>query len=82
LQALQLLDEEICKEYDAWVVGAPEHYTEDGFFQERAPIIITSSYGQNQQLGHLPREEEDNWKRDRDFSRVRFMTVALATHLW
>lgn len=80
LQTLQSLDKEICSQYDAWVTEAPEAYA--GFFQDRAPIIITSSYGQNQQLGHLPHHEEDNWTRYRDFSKVRFMTVALATHLW
>lgn len=69
------------KGYSSWLRLAPAEYKEDNFFLERVPIVITSHYGQNQQLGHQPREERDNWNRDRDFSRVRFVTVALATHL-
>lgn len=79
---LNLLDEALRTRYNCWVQRAPEAYTADKFFQDRVPIIVTSSYGQNQPIGLNPREERENWRRDRDFSRVRFMTIALATHLW
>lgn len=82
LQMLKRLDKALRTEYHSWVETAPSAYKEDKFFQERVPIIVTSSYGQNQRIGLKPGEERENWQRDRDFSKVRFMTVALATHLW
>ncbi len=80
LEKLRLLDRAIRHRYVTWVDKAPEGYTEDNFFKERIPIIVTTTYGQNQQLGREPGEESINWGRDRDYSKVRFMTVALATH--
>ena len=82
LRALQRLDDEIRKGYGSWVMRAPDEYKADKFFLDRVPVIITSRYGQNQQLGHQPEDEVENWKRDREWSKIRFVTVALATHLW
>lgn len=81
IDMVQLLDREICKGYASWVRRAPAEYKDDNFFIERVPIVITSRYGQNNQLGHKPVQERGNWKRDRDWSKIRFVTVALATHL-
>ncbi len=84
LEKLRDLDNAICEGYDTWVDGAPPEYTDDKFFRERVPIIITTTYGQNQRLGcESPaeiKEELVSWKNDRDFEKIRFMTVALATH--
>jgi len=78
------LDSEIVKRYDAWVTGAPPAYKTDGFLAQRVPITVTSRYGQNQDLGMSPAnaaETAGNWDRDRDFQRLRYMTIALATHI-
>jgi hypothetical protein len=61
---------------------APETWKEDGFLVERFPICITSRYGQDQEIGIDPEAEGANWYYDRDFSRIRFLNVAIATHLW
>lgn len=82
LPMVMSLDRALRSQYDLWVQRAPESYTQDKFFQERVPIIVTSLYGQNQPLGIDPTTERGNWHWDRDFSKIRFMTVALATHLW
>lgn len=81
MELLHKLDKAIVGGYASWVQLAPGDY-KDGFFTDRIPIIVTSTYGQNQRLGLHPTVESKNWHRDRDFSKVRFMTVALATHLW
>ena len=81
---LRRLDEAIIQHYEQWINAAPGEYREDGFFVQRRPIAITSRYGQNQELGlneETEMEEGLNWQRDRDFSRVRYISVAIATHL-
>jgi hypothetical protein len=48
------------------------------------PIAITSRYGQNQELAPAlgdPDEERTNWERDRQYNRIRYISVAIATHL-
>ena len=81
LANLRLLDRAIRRRYTNWVRDAPATYTQDNFFKERVPTVVTSRYGQNQELGMDWEQETANWTRDRDFSRVRYLTVALATHL-
>jgi hypothetical protein len=67
-----------------WVRLAPPSYKDDGFLNHRTPIIITSRYGQNQELGS---DEEDgavdaeNWEVDRDYGLIRYISVAIATHI-
>lgn len=77
-------DREIQSGYHAWVENAPPEWKEDQFFIERFPICVTSRYGQDQDIGDENELEEEalNWFLDRDFSRVRFFNVAIATHLW
>jgi hypothetical protein len=78
------LDKEMIRGYDTWVTNAPLAYKADGFLAQRVPITVTSRYGQNQDLGMNPAnaaETSRNWGRDRDFGRLRYMTIALATHV-
>lgn len=82
LEMVQKLDAEICKGYQSWVRRAPAEYKDDNFFLDRVPVVITSRYGQNNRFGQAPDIERDNWERDRVWSKIRFVTVALATHLW
>lgn len=77
-------DREIQRGYKTWVRDAPPVWKGDSFFVDRFPICVTSRYGQDQEIGNSANVEEEssNWYRDRDFSRVRFLNVAIATHLW
>ena len=48
---LRALDQEIQRGFGGWVDGAPDTYTDDGFIVDRTPLVITSQYGQNQDIG-------------------------------
>jgi hypothetical protein len=84
LRNLRKLNSEIIARYEKWVDDAPDDYIDDGFFKQRHPICITSRYGQNREMEmddeHLE-EEAANWYRERDFSKVRYFTCAIASHL-
>lgn len=75
------MDRAIVENYEQWVQSAPASYKQDSFLQDRYPVAITSRYGQNQELGLNIEEEIVNWDRDRNFERIRYVTVAIATHL-
>ncbi|KAF9442204.1 hypothetical protein P691DRAFT_789934 [Macrolepiota fuliginosa MF-IS2] len=81
LEKLNELDKAIQRMYFPWVEKAPDAYKTDQFFLQRIPICVTSRYGQNQQIGVNLGQEVENWHRDRDFSRIRYITVAIATHM-
>ncbi|KIL55667.1 hypothetical protein M378DRAFT_17747 [Amanita muscaria Koide BX008] len=84
LAAMKQLDNRITSLYHDWVNDAPREYIEDNFFRTRVPIAITSRFGQNQRLAQSQEEEEEetsNWKRDRDYKRIRYITFAAATHI-
>ena len=77
------MDKEIVSGYSEWVEKAPAHWTADGFLKNHSPIVITSRYGQNAAIA-IPGQEEveaDIWDMDRDFSKVAFLTFALATSI-
>lgn len=81
---LRSLDRAIVLWYNVWVSEAPQQYTSDGFLAHRIPVAITSLYGQNQPLP--VREDDDaeesaNWSRTRDFNRIKYMSLSIATHL-
>lgn len=69
--------------YATWLVHAPESYTKDGFFENRIPISITSKFGQNQPTAMASTEDADagNWDRERDYGTIRYVSVAIATHI-
>jgi hypothetical protein len=70
--------------YKTWISNAPEEYRYDGWFSGRKPIAITSRYGQNQPIGletEIEEEESNNWDTQRDWSKLKYVTVAIATHL-
>jgi hypothetical protein len=63
---------------------APATYHQDGWFENRNPIAVTSRYGQNQPIGlqtHREGEELYSWETMRQWSKIKYVTVALATHL-
>jgi hypothetical protein len=72
------------RQFGQWVEDAPDSYKDDQFLLERTPIIITSRYGQNQDIAVNVVDaaaDEENWQADRDFSQIRYVTMAIATHL-
>jgi hypothetical protein len=78
------LDKAIIQHYDTWVADAPLEYTQDNFFSSRVPVAITSRFGQNQQLAESiedRRQERLNWRQDRDYSKIRYLTIAIASHI-
>jgi hypothetical protein len=81
---MKRLDQEIINSYTQWIEAAPAAYKSDDMFPSRIPVAITSRFGQNQELAssvELRDEERFNWARDRDYSRIRYLTLALATHV-
>jgi hypothetical protein len=81
---MKRLDRMIVRSYADWIGDAPEEYKAEDLFTSRVPVAITSRFGQNQELAssiELRTEEQHNWARDRDYSRIRYLTIALATHI-
>jgi hypothetical protein len=73
----------IVRGYNSWVHNAPPSWKKDTFIASNSPILITSRYGQNASIA-LPNNqhnEADAWDRERDYSNVAFLTVALATSI-
>lgn len=84
LRDLRKLDTAIITYYRQWVDEAPAKYKEDGWLLGNVPITITSRYGQDQDLGleeDSYEEAAQNWNQDHNFTPVRYMTIALATHI-
>jgi hypothetical protein len=83
LEKLKKLHQVIRGGFEEWVLEAPESYKDD-FLMDRTPIVITSRYGQNQSIGVQEEDvgiDECNWDLERDFELIRYITVAIATHV-
>lgn len=78
---VKALDTEIVADYQAWVAAAPPHWKADGFLEKNSPIIITSRFGQNAAIAVLGNEEREAalWDLQHDYSKIAFLTFALAT---
>jgi hypothetical protein len=79
------LDEQIIQSYKPWLQSAPASYTKDHFFTDSFPITITSRCGQNQQIfcatDGLEYDEEDaSWSRLCNFSQIKYLSTAIASH--
>ena len=77
------LDNLIVNGYQHWVDRAPDHWKVDGFITENSPIVVTSCFGQNAAIA-LPDNEVNEaalWDADRDYSKIAFLTVAIATSI-
>ncbi|OCH83610.1 hypothetical protein OBBRIDRAFT_840366 [Obba rivulosa] len=68
----------IVENYNSYFADAPDYWKEDGFFRDHVPISIACRYGQNISIGD---NEGDIWARERDYSKIQFVSVALASHL-
>jgi len=83
LDGLKTLDIGIRRWYAQWIHEAPQTYKSDNFFLDRNPIAVTSIYGQNQQLAMWDDETDediDNWSRSRDFTKLKYVSVSIASH--
>jgi hypothetical protein len=83
LNDLKALDAAIKRWYTTWIHEAPNSYKSDGFFVDRIPIAITSIYGQNQPLAIWDddaNEDTENWSRSRDFTKLKYISVSIASH--
>lgn len=77
------LDTDMVDKYDDWVDCAPVHWKLDGFLQNNSPIVVTSRFGQNALIAAPGNEdkEADIWNKQRDYSKIAFLTVAIATEI-
>jgi hypothetical protein len=83
LEDVKSLDEAMVEGYEEWARNAPAKWQTDGLFRKNVPIVITSRFGQNTRIAVPENEEEEAelWDRERDFSKVSFLTFALATSI-
>lgn len=80
---VQRLDVALRDSYDHWVSQAPPGWFVDEFFRNSSPMIVTCKYGQDQPIcipgqRHL---ERDRWESERDYTKMRYVTISLASHI-
>ncbi|KAI9452142.1 hypothetical protein BJY52DRAFT_1226308 [Lactarius psammicola] len=68
-EMVKRLDHLIVEGYDEWVREAPAHWKTDGFMENHSPIVVTSRW------------EAANWDMERDYSKIGYVTFALATSI-
>lgn len=62
-------------------------WKDDTFLSERDPVGVTVRYGQNTKVCYSDTDVEwndsevDEWIKQRRWNRLRFVTLALATHI-
>jgi hypothetical protein len=83
LEELKELDSLIANGFDDWVDLAPDHWKVDRFLTRNSPVVVTSCFGQNAQTALSANKEQEalNWEGDRDYSKVAYLTVAIATSI-
>ncbi|KAG1811023.1 hypothetical protein EV424DRAFT_1542652 [Suillus variegatus] len=85
LEDLKALHAYIVSDWDGWVRNAPASWKDDGWLQSRAPLSVACRYGQNQAIASLNPTarcvEAANWQAEREYSNIRYMSMAIATDL-
>ncbi|KAG2080366.1 hypothetical protein BD769DRAFT_1685099 [Suillus cothurnatus] len=85
LQDVLLLHRLIKIQYDDFVANAPPSWLKDGWLQQHIPISVACRYGQNQPIAsndqHALRVEARNWHHERDYTDIRYLSMAVATHI-
>lgn len=81
---VQKLQEIVMDVYQRWCNGVdvPSNFFQDEFFSESKPMIITCAYGQNQPIC-LPGQEiaeRERWKKERRYSDMRYVSLAIASN--
>lgn len=83
LQDVRKLHTAIVDHYATWVEGAPRGWFKDTFFKDSRPMVISCLFGQDQPIcitGERNRER-NIWKTERDYTLMKYVTVALATNI-
>src|SRR5947199_310923 len=77
------LNEAITNTWDTFVKDAPPSWKSDGWLESRRPLGVIAAYGQNLPIrtGDDASLDEAHWTASRDFSKARFLSTALATHV-
>lgn len=83
LRDLKRLNKYIIKHWTSWVDKAPPSWKEDGFLIDHAPIAVTSRFGQNQPICQSANRhaESNDWLEERDYEKISYVNIALATHV-
>ncbi|KAG1853395.1 hypothetical protein F4604DRAFT_1933291 [Suillus subluteus] len=85
LDDLKLLHRNIVSNWDAWVQEAPPSWKVDGWLQSHVPLSVACRYGQNQPIAssnpNARSVEERNWQVEREYSNIRYLSMAIATDL-
>jgi hypothetical protein len=70
-------------EYVSFFDDAPADWREDNFFSENMPISVTCRYGQNLPVGDLNSTDEEaaQWNQDRNYSKLRTVSFAIASDI-
>ena len=82
-ETVQKLDDLITHGYKTWVKGARDEWKADGFLKRHSPIVITSRFGQDAAIAARGNEEQEavDWDSERDYSKIAYLTIALATSI-
>ncbi|KAG9309436.1 hypothetical protein JVU11DRAFT_10690 [Chiua virens] len=81
---LRHLQHVMINHWNDWVAQAPQAWKNDGWLTSVIPICVTIRYGQNQ---HLALSQQTNdaernvWQNDHDYTNIRQITFAIATHI-
>ncbi|KAG1803891.1 uncharacterized protein HD556DRAFT_1303877 [Suillus plorans] len=85
LDDLKSLHQIMVSVWDAWVEEAPPSWKVDGWLESHVPLSVACRYGQNQPITSLDPNarsvEERNWQVEREYSNIRYLSMAIATDL-
>ncbi|KAG0697442.1 hypothetical protein DFH29DRAFT_1003759 [Suillus ampliporus] len=85
LQDVLLLNRMMDIQYDDFVANAPASWVKDGWLQQHIPVSVACRYGQNQPIASTDRQalrvEARNWNLERDYTHIRYLSMAVATHI-
>ncbi|KAI0341002.1 hypothetical protein BDW22DRAFT_1346333 [Trametopsis cervina] len=83
LADVKKLDNDIEAQYRKWLANAPPEWKKE--IGKRIPIILSARWGQNYPIQlHSSTgltDAQDNWVGGRDLTKIRYVTVALATDI-
>ena len=82
-ETLTTLDALLLNGYTDFVSHAPADWKKDGFLLNNKPIMVTSRYGQNACIALEDNEDQEanDWNNERDYSKIAYLTFALATSI-
>ncbi|KAG2090773.1 uncharacterized protein F5147DRAFT_780230 [Suillus discolor] len=85
LDDLKSLHQIMVSAWDAWVEEAPPSWKVDGWLESHVPLSVACRYGQNQPIAssdpNARSVEERNWQVEREYTNIRYLSMAIATDL-